>query len=440
MASAPVTYSRQSLLWIQSRTCSSYLIIFYLSLFRKAQIAVVTTVTYTTHYATIYTKAETTIAYTTSSVLTTVATALETIPTSTTTEIITTSTETESQTAFTVAETLTASTETDSTIVSTDFVTVYTPTVTEIVTISSVSHVPKVRVRDLQPPDCWTAQYPPSRLRSVCCCIKGKPAPTKTVYTTTRTVTNTISKTLEVGALSIIKDTILFTKSVKEVTTVPVTVASIVDVDVTTVLGAVATTVIPVTVTSIADITITSVVDIVETSTLDVTKTVTSSTTTITTVSCTDPVINGGFDTGSIAPWQVRGQGESYTFVSPGHDSSAFALQITFTGSTGGVFVMDQSAVVCTGVTYDFSIWINNVSTNPDSEFSLVMVEVFLSGSYFSSTGGTATIIGPGWQQVTGSFDAASPGIGIEISVEFEPNTNGDVGVILVDDFVITAT
>ena len=408
--------------------------------FRKTQTAVVTTVTHTTSYATAYTTVDTTITDTTSSILTTVATALETVPTSTTTETTITSTESVSTIAFTVAETSTASTETDVTTVSTDFVTVYTPTVTDIVTITTVSHVPKLKGRNLQLPDIWTRLYPAPFLSSACCCVISCPVPTKTVYTTTRTVTNTISETSEVGVLSTIEDTITFTNSVEEVTTVPVTATSIIDVDVTTVLGAAATTVIPVTVTSISDITITTVIDAVETSTLDVTKTVTLSTSTVITVHCTDPVVNGGFDAGSISPWQVRGQGETQTFHSPGHNSSPFALELTFTGNTGGIFVMDQAAVVCTGVTYHFSIWINNISTNVDSEFSTVLVEIFLSGSYYSTTGGNGIVIGAGWQQITGSFDAADPGIGIEISISFEPNTQGDIGVILVDDFVMTAT
>jgi len=306
--------------------------------------------------------------------------------------------------------------------------------VTDTITISSVDYQPKLKARGLQPPDCWIQGYPPSRLSSACSCIRTAPALTTTVYTETTIVTTTITKTHEIEVQSIVEETIVFTHSTEEVTTLPVTSTSIVDIDVTTVLGAVATTDVSVTATSVDDVTSTTDVYIVETSVSDATLTVSTSTTTVSTVTCTDPVSNGGFDTGSISPWVPRaGQGSSYSIVSPGYDSSPYALQITFPAS--GDFSISQNLVVCPGVTYDYSLWVNLVST----DFALVNVEVVLSGDYYSVTGGFSTIASTGYQQVTGSFSAVYSSVPLEINIEYQPDESTQ-GVVLVDDIVFTAT
>lgn len=383
-----------------------------------------------TRHDTIYKIGKTTITDT-RTVFTTLSTALQTITTSTVTEITTTATATDYITVSTATELSTLSTEADFSTVETDFLTVYTPTVTDTSTTTTTKYVPdKLKARAYQPPDCWTKGYAASRLSSACSCVITSPSPTKTVYTKTKTVSKTITKTDIVEVNSIIYDTIVLTRSVHAVATLPVTSTSTTDVDATTILGTVATADVDVTATSIEDVTTTTVIDTTLTSVVDIATTTEATATATSTVSCPNPLVNGGFDTGSLSPWTSRGTATA-AFVSPGYDSSPYALQLTFSANDD-VYVLDQEVNVCPGLTYTYSLWVKITSGQ------VFDVNVDFFGTFYSVTGGQNFLIGTGdYQEVTGSFSPVNSQIGVEVDIELETESECSGCVVLVDDFVI---
>ncbi|MCJ1372877.1 hypothetical protein MMC20_004103 [Loxospora ochrophaea] len=269
-----------------------------------------------------------------------------------------------------------------------------------------------------------TTAYPASRLSSACSCILSSvPSPT-TAYTTTKLVT--ITATAIVTPTKTVTPT---TTSTSTTTTTPTTTSTTTTTSISTTSTSITTT--TPTTTSTTTTTSTSSTSTSTTATTPTTtSTITTSTTTTTTTptptptGCSNPatiVQNGGFESGSLAPWTILNVYPgaydaayySYGVRAPGYQST-YAFNVDDEAADSYFDVdLGQTISLCAGQKYNFAAeyYMTDAQDGPQTD-----VEVYIDGTLIAQSNINDAHTPISWKPLTGSFTASNPNPQLKIS------------------------